>query len=288
MAVEVSRNQLTTWLFIVIVSISQAQQNKVNGSVGRSALLPCSSKFIPDQYTNFSWLKNNSLLITGTISNSEVNVQDETYRNRVQLPENFSSGNLSLLITDLKLKDFGIYRCEAFRKNQSIRSEETFLTVTRDAVSKPIVRILHPQNITDQNTVILKCEVTRGSLPITYMWHRKANKTEKAKKIKHYQQTLEINRTVKEGSGFFHCKVSNNFSTERSSPVEIPISDSATSSEETTLSTPNNTSTPRIPWLVAVATSAMVLFIVSIILITIRIVKKKMKGIGTPRILERK
>ncbi|GCC26380.1 cell adhesion molecule CEACAM15-like isoform X1 [Chiloscyllium punctatum] len=277
MAVRFSTNQLTAWLFSVIVSISQAQQNNVNGSVGRSALLPCSFKFISDQYANFSWLKNNSLLINGTIGNSEVKVQDETYQNRVQLPENSSFVNLSLLITDLKLKDFGIYRCEAYSKNRSVRSEETFLTITRDAVSKPIVRILQGQNITDENRVVLKCEVTSGSLPINYMWHRKASKTEKAKKIRHYQQTLELNPTMKEGRGFFFCKVSNNFSTEKSSLMKIPVSDSATSSVETTLNMPNNTSIPRIPWLVVVITSAMVLFIVSIILATIRIVKKKMK-----------
>ncbi|XP_067894086.1 carcinoembryonic antigen-related cell adhesion molecule 21-like [Heterodontus francisci] len=283
MIVKVSRNQLTTWLYIIAVTVSQAQQNKVNGSVGRSALLPCSSSFINGRYTNFSWLKNNSLLITGNVGNSEVRVQDETYRNRIQLPENSSSGNLSLLITHLRLEDFGIYRCETYSKNQSIRYEETFLNVTKDGVSKPIVRVLQAQDITKQNTVILKCEVASGSLPLTYMWHRKANKTEKAKKIKHYQQTLVLNPRVKEGSGFFFCKVSNNFSTEKSSPVEIPISGTATSSLETTLSTPNSTSATRIPWLVITITSVVVLFIVCIILTTIRMVKKRMKERQQPR-----
>ncbi|XP_078408010.1 cell adhesion molecule CEACAM21-like [Cetorhinus maximus] len=280
MTIKISRKQLTTWLYIVTVSASQAQQNKVNGSVGRSALLPCSFSFINGQYINFSWLKNNSLLIKGTVinnGNSEVNIEDETYRNRIQLPENFSSGNLSLRITHLGLKDLGMYRCEAHSKNQSIRSEETFLTVTRDNVSKPIVRIFQAQNITEQSTVVLKCEVASGSLPINFMWHRKASKAEKAKKIKHYDQTLVLNPRVKEGNGLFFCKVSNNFSTEKSSPVEIPVPGSITSSVETTLSTSNNTSATRIPWLVITSTSAVILFIVCIILTIVRMVKKRMK-----------
>ncbi|XP_067845680.1 carcinoembryonic antigen-related cell adhesion molecule 15-like [Heptranchias perlo] len=277
MTVKVSRYLLTTWVYIITVPVSQAQQRKVNGSVGRSALLPCSSSFIDGQYTNFSWLKNNSSLITGTIGNSEVSVQDETYRNRIQLPENSSSGNLSLIISHLRLEDIGIYRCEAHSKKQSNSYEEIFLNVTKDGVSKPIVRVLPGQNITKQNTVILKCEVASGSLPITYMWHRKTTKTEKAKKIKHYQQTLVLNPRVKEDNGLFFCKVSNNFSTEKSSPVEISASDTAISSLETALSTPNITSAARIPWVVITITSAVVLFIVGIILTTIWMVKKRKK-----------
>ncbi|XP_038647553.1 coxsackievirus and adenovirus receptor homolog isoform X2 [Scyliorhinus canicula] len=276
MTVKISSIQLITWLSTVTVFVSQAQQNKVNGSVGRSALLPCSFSFINGQYTNFSWLKNNSLFIRETAvnsSNSEVNVEDETNRNRIQLPGNPSSGNHSLLITHLRLEDFGMFRCEAYSKSQSVKSEETFLTVTRDGVSKPIVSVFQAQNITEQSSVVLKCEVASGSLPINYMWHRKASKAEKAKKRKHYEQTLVLNPKVEEDNGLFFCKVSNNFSTEKSNLVEIPLSGSATSSVETTL-TSNNTNATRIPWLVITSTSAVVLFIVCIILTTIRMVKK--------------
>ncbi|GCB81349.1 hypothetical protein scyTo_0022990, partial [Scyliorhinus torazame] len=170
-----------------------------------------------------------------------------------------------------------MFRCEAYSKSQNVKSEDTFLTVTRDGVSKPIVRVFQSQNITEQSSVVLKCEVASGSLPINYMWHRKASKAEKAKKLKHYEQTLVLNPKVEEDNGLFFCKVSNNFSTEKSNLVEIPLSGSATSSVETTLSTSNNTSATRIPWLVITSTSAVVLFIVCVILTTIRMVKKWMK-----------
>ncbi|XP_032881545.1 V-set and immunoglobulin domain-containing protein 4-like isoform X2 [Amblyraja radiata] len=224
MTVKVSRCLLTTWLCIVSVSIHQAQQNKVKGSVGRSAMLPCYSHFLEEYETSFRWLKNNSSLMAGIIGKSKISVLDESFRNRIQMPANSSTGNLSLMITHLRVEDLGMYQCEASSKNQSIRYEEIFLYVTEDGVSKPIIRLLPGQNVTEQSTVTLKCAVTSGSLPITYMWYRKTSKTEKAKKINHYLQTLVLNPSRKEDNGLFFCKVSNKFSTEKSGLMEIPLS----------------------------------------------------------------
>ncbi|XP_051896443.1 V-set and immunoglobulin domain-containing protein 4-like [Pristis pectinata] len=246
-------------------------------------MLPCSSSSLKGHYTSFRWLKNNSSLIAGTIGKSKISVQDETYQNRIQVPANSSSGNLSIIITDLTVEDLGIYRCEANSKNQSIKYEEIFLNVTKDGVSKPVIRLLPGQNVTERRTVRLKCEVASGSLPITFMWHRKSSKTEKAKKIKHYRQTLELNPSRKEDNGLFFCKVSNKFSTEKSSLVQIPLSAPGTSSLEATVSIPNNSSAYRFPWVVITISSALVLFIVGVTLTAIWIVKKKMKGRQQPR-----
>ncbi|XP_072921092.1 cell adhesion molecule CEACAM21-like [Hemitrygon akajei] len=282
MTVMVSKSLFTTWLYIVSVSVHQALQSKVNGSVGRSVVLPCSFSSLKGHYTSFRWLKDNSSLIAGSIGKSEFNIKDDTYQNRIQMPENSSSGNLSLRITNLTVEDLGIYRCEANTKNQNISYEEIFLNVTKDGVSKPTIRFLSGQNVTKQSTVILKCEVASGSLPITFMWHRKSRKTEKAKKIKHYQPTLELNPSRKEDNGLFFCKVSNKFSTEKSSMVQIPPSAPAISSLETTMNISNNSSGSGFPWMVITISSALVLVIVGVILTAIWMIKKKMKGRQKP------
>ncbi|XP_055494820.1 carcinoembryonic antigen-related cell adhesion molecule 1-like isoform X2 [Leucoraja erinacea] len=268
------------------VSIHQAQQNKVKGSVGRSAMLPCYSHFLEEYDTSFRWLKNNSSLMAGIIGKSKISVLDESFRNRIQMPANSSTGNLSLMITHLRVEDLGMYQCEASSKNQSIRYEEIFLYVTEDGVSKPIIRLLPGQNVTEQSTVTLKCAVTSGSLPITYMWYRKTSKTEKAKKINHYLQTLVLNPSRKEDNGLFFCKVSNKFSTEKSGLMEIPLSASGIPSMETTLTVPNGRSASRIPWVMISISSALVLFIVGVILTAIWMVKKRLKGRKHPRSIQ--
>lgn len=131
-ALEKSNSYL--WLTLA-VSIHQAQQNKVKGSVGRSAMLPCYSHFLEEYDTSFRWLKNNSSLMAGIIGKSKISVLDESFRNRIQMPANSSTGNLSLMITHLRVEDLGMYQCEASSKNQSIRYEKIFLYVTEGKVT---------------------------------------------------------------------------------------------------------------------------------------------------------
>ncbi|KAK2846112.1 hypothetical protein Q7C36_010966 [Tachysurus vachellii] len=76
----------------------------INGHPGGSVLLPCSCS---DLHTNpqiFTWTTNRTGHWTDVL-------KDELYRDRFQLFNHISPGNLSLLISDLREEDQRVYRC---------------------------------------------------------------------------------------------------------------------------------------------------------------------------------
>ncbi|XP_047674100.1 uncharacterized protein LOC113637002 isoform X3 [Tachysurus fulvidraco] len=79
-------------------------QVAINGLPGGSVQLPCSCS---DLHTNpqiFTWTTNRTGHWTDVL-------KDELYRDRLQLFNNISPGNLSLLISNLREEDQGVYRC---------------------------------------------------------------------------------------------------------------------------------------------------------------------------------
>uniref|UniRef100_A0A4W3HVA7 Ig-like domain-containing protein n=1 Tax=Callorhinchus milii TaxID=7868 RepID=A0A4W3HVA7_CALMI len=141
--VKIANKRVNLYLCICTfaVDISQAQESKVNSSIGKTVLLPCYSS-INDQYTNFTWTKNNSVLIMGTADKFDSDAHVKIYRNRIQLPQNSSSQNLSLTISDLKLEDMGMYRCETHSKKQTVKYKEIFLTITKGKMGEGILLIV--------------------------------------------------------------------------------------------------------------------------------------------------
>uniref|UniRef100_W5L3M3 Cell surface A33 antigen-like n=1 Tax=Astyanax mexicanus TaxID=7994 RepID=W5L3M3_ASTMX len=80
----------------------------ITAHTGETVLLPCSCTDLRTKPDTFTWNKLN------TISNrlEEISSESDQYRNRVQLFNNLSPANLSLLISHLTEEDAGDYRCD--------------------------------------------------------------------------------------------------------------------------------------------------------------------------------
>ncbi|MCJ8749982.1 hypothetical protein PDJAM_G00193790, partial [Pangasius djambal] len=73
---------------------------------GGSVLLPCSCSDLHTRPQKLTWETNRAGRLTEMLN-------DERYRGRLQLFNNISPANLSLLISDLREEDQGVYRCSA-------------------------------------------------------------------------------------------------------------------------------------------------------------------------------
>jgi len=82
---------------------SHGQSEEVTGYTGGSVLLPCSCTDPQSTVKTFTWYYT-----TGWIKVFE----DEKFKGRLKLFNESSPANLSLLISDLRKKDEGSYRCE--------------------------------------------------------------------------------------------------------------------------------------------------------------------------------
>ncbi|KAK3522286.1 hypothetical protein QTP86_001719 [Hemibagrus guttatus] len=76
----------------------------INGHRGGSVLLPCSCSDLRAKPQTFTWKTYRTVNVTDVLN-------DEHYRDRLQLFNNISPGNLSLLISDLRVEDGADYWC---------------------------------------------------------------------------------------------------------------------------------------------------------------------------------
>uniref|UniRef100_A0AAR2JH88 Ig-like domain-containing protein n=1 Tax=Pygocentrus nattereri TaxID=42514 RepID=A0AAR2JH88_PYGNA len=76
---------------------------------GGLVLLPCYCTDLQTKPERFTWKKYNR----NTFTWEEISSESGQYRDRVQLVNGHSPGNLSILISDLTEEDGGDYRCEA-------------------------------------------------------------------------------------------------------------------------------------------------------------------------------
>ncbi|XP_047674096.1 uncharacterized protein LOC113662366 isoform X11 [Tachysurus fulvidraco] len=81
---------------------------------GGSVLLPCSCSDLHTKPHTFTWMSYR----TGHVNDM---LNDEHYRDRLQLFNKSSPGNLSLLISDLREEDQGDYRCSTEKGHRDIR-----------------------------------------------------------------------------------------------------------------------------------------------------------------------
>ncbi|XP_045068677.1 polymeric immunoglobulin receptor isoform X2 [Coregonus clupeaformis] len=87
-------------------TLSVPQSTEVNGSPGQSVLLPCSCSETQAKPPSFTWTKlgyqqKPAIILT----------QSDLYRGRVEMFNNTSPGNLSVLLSELTEDDQGWYRC---------------------------------------------------------------------------------------------------------------------------------------------------------------------------------
>ncbi|XP_053495348.1 junctional adhesion molecule-like [Ictalurus furcatus] len=95
-------------------SLSADNQTEITGHKGGSVLLPCSCSDLntkPQKFTYWTYR---------TGSATEV-LNGEHYRDRHQLFNHSSPANLSLLISDLREEDHGVYRCSTEKEYRDIR-----------------------------------------------------------------------------------------------------------------------------------------------------------------------
>ncbi|KAF5893059.1 junctional adhesion molecule-like isoform X1, partial [Clarias magur] len=71
---------------------------------GDSVLLPCSCSDLNTKPQKLNWKTGSTGRLTEVLN-------DEHYSGRLQLFNNISAANLSLLISDLRVEDQGHYRC---------------------------------------------------------------------------------------------------------------------------------------------------------------------------------
>ncbi|MCJ8733949.1 hypothetical protein PDJAM_G00229690, partial [Pangasius djambal] len=87
-------------------ALSGGNQVDIVGYTGGSVLLPCSCSDLHTKPQKLTWMSNRKR--TGRLTEM---LNDERYRGRLQLFNNISPANLSLLISDLTVEDRGVYRC---------------------------------------------------------------------------------------------------------------------------------------------------------------------------------
>ncbi|KAI4888348.1 hypothetical protein NFI96_031430, partial [Prochilodus magdalenae] len=86
---------------------NREQLLRITAHTGGSVLLPCSCTDLQTKPEEFSWKKDNR----NTQTREEISRESGQYRNRVQLFNDHSPGNLSLLISHLTEEDGGDYEC---------------------------------------------------------------------------------------------------------------------------------------------------------------------------------
>ncbi|KAK6312359.1 hypothetical protein J4Q44_G00180230 [Coregonus suidteri] len=102
-------------------TLSGPESRVVNGSPGQSVLLPCSCSKTQAKPPSFTWTKLGDRQKPAIIS-----TQSDLYRGRVQIFNNTSPGNLSVLLSELTEDDQEWYRCE-IRKYQPLTTTTTKL-----------------------------------------------------------------------------------------------------------------------------------------------------------------
>ncbi|XP_047674146.1 obscurin-like [Tachysurus fulvidraco] len=129
---------------------------QITAYTGDSVLLPCSCTELHRKPETFTWKKN-------TYGNNwtQISPESDEYKERFQLVNDHSSGNLSLLISHLTVEDGGLYRCEIGEMTTDI-----YFTVkgapTRPSSSTPVITTTSPHsrpgtNSDPLNTTIIIC-----------------------------------------------------------------------------------------------------------------------------------
>ncbi|XP_047674086.1 uncharacterized protein LOC113662366 isoform X4 [Tachysurus fulvidraco] len=101
-------------IYVKGCDLSDNETVKIIQHQGGSVLLPCSCSDLNIKPHTFTWMSYR----TGRLNDM---LNDEHYRDRLQLFNHSSPGNLSLLISDLREEDQGDYRCRTEKGHRDIR-----------------------------------------------------------------------------------------------------------------------------------------------------------------------
>ncbi|XP_060758406.1 uncharacterized protein LOC132869066 [Neoarius graeffei] len=133
---------------------------KITAYTGDSVLLPCSCTDLQTTPETFKWEK----LTTNEKNWVKISPESDQYKERFQLVNDRSSGNLSLLISTLTEEDGGDYRCSV--KGSQYR--DIRLTVkdapTKPSTSAPVTRTTSPHSKPDPQHIYISVGVVMALL----------------------------------------------------------------------------------------------------------------------------
>ncbi|XP_037393371.1 cell wall protein DAN4-like isoform X9 [Pygocentrus nattereri] len=157
--------------------VNREQALDITAHIGGSVLLPCYCTDLQTTPEEFRWTKDN----TKTGKRENISSQSGQYRNRVQLVNGHSPGNLSLLISHLTEEDGGVYMCGVKGAHLMIRltlkEGPPTITPTRAVVSvqtRPATSTTHSTQKPDEGpptTTPTRTVVSVQTIPATSATH---------------------------------------------------------------------------------------------------------------------
>ncbi|XP_046729727.1 uncharacterized protein LOC124401439 isoform X2 [Silurus meridionalis] len=189
---------------------------QITSYTGDSVLLPCSCTDLHTKPQNFTWRRYSNGRYT--YDWVQISSESEQYKDRFQLVNDHSSGNLSLLISHLTVEDGGVYRCDTESEHRVIRLTVEGCTLNHETV-----------DVTGYvgHSVLLPCSCSQlQAKPQTLTWtiYKESNYKEIFPKdqTNHYTHRVQLfndhppgnlsllisHLTVEDG-GFYRCDIIN-------------------------------------------------------------------------------
>ncbi|XP_052407279.1 hepatocyte cell adhesion molecule-like isoform X1 [Carassius gibelio] len=195
------------------------ERKEVTGYTGGSVLLPCSCTHPQSTVKTFTWKHYYNRPGQWT----EV-FQDKKYKNRLKLFNQSSPANLSLLISDLRKNDEGLYRCEAQQTTHTFTDINLKIQGCDLDQNKPAAEITGHSG----ESVVLPCSCTElQDKPEQLTWTFTAPNKNSEEIYPHEQSerdtgrvrllneispgnlSLQISNLTKEDQGEYRCSVSS-------------------------------------------------------------------------------
>ncbi|XP_046729701.1 Down syndrome cell adhesion molecule-like isoform X4 [Silurus meridionalis] len=184
---------------------------EITAYTGDSVLLPCSCTDLHTKPQSFTWEKE-------TYTWVQISPESEQYKDRFQLVNDHSSGNLSLLISHLTVEDGGYYRCNTESEHRYIRLTVEGCTLNHETV-----------DVTGYvgHSVLLPCSCSQlQAKPQTLKWtiykggnHKEIFPKDQTNHYTHRVQlfndhhpgnlSLLISHLTVEDGGFYRCNIIN-------------------------------------------------------------------------------
>ncbi|KAI5086620.1 hypothetical protein C0J45_23950, partial [Silurus meridionalis] len=187
---------------------------EITAYTGDSVLLPCSCTDLHTKPQNFTWEKYINTWV-------QISPESEQNKDRFQLVNDHSSGNLSLLISHLTVEDGGYYRCDTESEHRYIRLTIEGCTLNLNNETVEVTGYVG-------HSVLLPCFCSElQAKPQTFTWsiykesnHNKIFPKDQTNHYTHRVQlfndhppgnlSLLISHLTVEDGGLYRCWINNN------------------------------------------------------------------------------
>ncbi|XP_036797726.1 uncharacterized protein LOC110487068 isoform X2 [Oncorhynchus mykiss] len=199
---------------------------KITVYSGQSVLLPCSCSKTQAKHPSFTWIK-----LRGQQTPEIIPTQSDLYRGRVEMFNNISPGNLSVLLSHVTEDDQGWYRCQISREKCS----DVELAVKGCTLSEPRSRVV---NASPGQSVLLPCSCSKTQAkPPSFTWTKLRGQQTPGiiltqsdlyrSRVEMFNNTSPGNLSVllshvtEDDQGWYRCKISH----EKYSDVKLTVED---------------------------------------------------------------